>query len=63
MLRMQSTGDDAKLHRLYSDDVMIDHSAEHPDKAARLRELAKGLYEASHFLHYNNVEESTGAGQ
>lgn len=63
MLRMQSSGDDAKLHRLYSDDVMADHSETHPEKAARLRELAKGLYEASHFLHYDNVEETTGAGQ
>ena len=58
MLRMQSDGSDAKLHRLYSDDPGADHSAEYPDKAARLTRLARGLYESSHYLHYQNVRKS-----
>ncbi|WP_372799041.1 LTA synthase family protein [Litorivivens sp.] len=63
MLRMQSDGGNAKLHEIYSDDPEADYSAQYPEKAARLRELAKGLYETSHFLHYDNVEETPGAGQ
>lgn len=65
MLRMQSDGSDAKLHRLYSDDPTADHSAEYPDKAAKLTRLAKGLYESSHYLHYQNVrkDDKTAADQ
>lgn len=57
MLRMQSDGSDAKLHRLYSDDPTADLTAEFPDKAAQLTRLAKGLYESSHYLHYQNVRK------
>ena len=64
MLRMQSSGEKAKLHKLYSDDSNADRSAELPEKAAQLKQLAKGLYETSHYLHYHNVEESAvGTGQ
>lgn len=55
MLRMQSDGSDAKLHKLYSEDPTRDHSAEFPDKAVRLKRLTRGLYETSHYLHYENV--------
>lgn len=61
MLRMQSDGSDAKLHKLYSDDPTADYSAELPDKAAKLTRLARGLYESSHYLHYNNVRKSDKA--
>ena len=64
MLRMQSSGEKAKLHKLYSEDSTADHSADQPEKAEHLKRLAKGLYETSHYLHYHNVEESAaGAGQ
>ncbi|MBB3046198.1 phosphoglycerol transferase MdoB-like AlkP superfamily enzyme [Litorivivens lipolytica] len=64
MLRMQSSGDKAKLHKLYSEDSTADHSAANPGKAQHLQKLAKGLYESSHYLHYHNVEESAaGTGQ
>lgn len=61
MLRMQADGSNVKLHKLYSDDPTADHSAEFPDKTSRLQRLAKGLYETSHYLHYENVEENEAA--
>ncbi|MFT5033922.1 MAG: phosphoglycerol transferase MdoB-like AlkP superfamily enzyme [Bacteroidia bacterium] len=61
MLRMQSDGSDAKLHKLYSDDPAADFSAEFPDKAEKLTRLARGLYESSHYLHYENVRKPAKA--
>ncbi len=61
MMRMQSDGRDAKLHKLYSDDPTADYSAEYPDKAAKLKLLARGLYESSHYLHYENVRKHTAS--
>ncbi len=63
MLRMQSDGRNPKLHKLYSDDPTADHSAEHPDKAEKLTRLARGLYESSHYLHYDNVRASEQGSQ
>jgi phosphoglycerol transferase MdoB-like AlkP superfamily enzyme len=55
MLRMQHDGSDAKLHDLHADDPSADVSAQFPEKAASLKDLARGIYETTKFQFYHNT--------
>jgi hypothetical protein len=55
MLRMQHDGSEAKLHDLHADDPSADVSAQFPEKAVLLRDLAKGIYETTKFQFYHNT--------
>jgi len=55
MLRMQHDGSEAKLHDLHAEDPAADVSAQFPEKAAALKELAKGIYETTKFQFYHNT--------
>ena len=55
MLRMQHDGTDAKLHDLHADDPSADVSAQFPEKARLLTDLAKGIYETTKFQFYHNT--------
>ena len=59
MLRMQHDGSDAKLHDLYADDPSADVSAQFPEKAEMLKDLAKGIYETTKFQFYHNTVGGT----
>lgn len=54
MLRMDTSSGEARLHELHADDPAADVSARYPDKASRMKRLAKGIYETSKYLHYHN---------
>lgn len=63
MLRMQHDGSDAKLHDLHADDPSADVTAQFPEKALMLKDLAKGIYETTKFQFYHNTvggSEQTG---
>lgn len=55
MLRMQHDGSAAKLHDLHAGDPSADVSAQFPEKAAALKELARGIYETTKFQFYHNT--------
>jgi phosphoglycerol transferase MdoB-like AlkP superfamily enzyme len=55
MLRMQHDGSEAKLHDLHAEDPTADVSAQFPEKAAALKDLAKGIYETTKFQFYHNT--------
>jgi len=55
MLRMRYDGSDAKLHDLHADDPSADVSAQFPEKAMLLKDLAKGIYETTKFQFYHNT--------
>jgi hypothetical protein len=55
MLRMQHDGSDAKLHDLHADDPTADVSAQFPEKAMLLKDLARGIYETTKFQFYHNT--------
>jgi phosphoglycerol transferase MdoB-like AlkP superfamily enzyme len=55
MLRMQHDGSDAKLHDLYAEDPSADVTAQFPEKAASLKDLARGIYETTKFQFYHNT--------
>jgi len=55
MLRMQHDGSDAKLHDLHADDPSADVSAQFPEKAVMLKDLATGIYETTKFQFYHNT--------
>ena len=55
MLRMQHDGSAAKLHDLHAGDPSADVSAQLPEKAAALKELARGIYETTKFQFYHNT--------
>ncbi len=55
MLRMQHDGSEAKLHDLHAEDPIADVSAQFPEKAAALKDLAKGIYETTKFQFYHNT--------
>jgi phosphoglycerol transferase MdoB-like AlkP superfamily enzyme len=55
MLRMQHDGTEAKLHDLHADDPSADVSAQFPEKAMLLKDLAKGTYETTKFQFYHNT--------
>ncbi|MDH3830999.1 MAG: LTA synthase family protein, partial [Gammaproteobacteria bacterium] len=55
MLRMQHDGSEAKLHDLHAEDPAADVSAQFPEKAAALKDLAKGIYETTKFQFYHNT--------
>ena len=59
MLRMQHDGSDAKLHDLHADDPSADVSAQFPEKAEMLKDLAKGIYETTKFQFYHNTVGGT----
>jgi phosphoglycerol transferase MdoB-like AlkP superfamily enzyme len=60
MLRMQHDGSEAKLHDLHAEDPSADVSAQFPEKAAALNELAKGIYETTKFQFYHNTVGGSG---
>ena len=55
MLRMQHDGSNAKLHDLHADDPSADISAQFPEKAMLLKDLARGIYETTKFQFYHNT--------
>jgi phosphoglycerol transferase MdoB-like AlkP superfamily enzyme len=55
MLRMQHDGSDAKLHDLHAEDPSADVTAQFPEKAASLKDLAMGIYETTKFQLYHNT--------
>jgi phosphoglycerol transferase MdoB-like AlkP superfamily enzyme len=55
MLRMQHDGSDAKLHDLHAEDPLADVTAQFPEKAASLKDLARGIYETTKFQFYHNT--------
>ena len=54
MLRMQHDGSEAKLHDLHAENPAADVTAQFPEKAAALKDLARGIYETTRFLFYHN---------
>jgi len=55
MLRMRYDGTDARLHDLHADDPATDVSAQFPEKAKMLKDLARGIYETTKFQFYHNT--------
>jgi phosphoglycerol transferase MdoB-like AlkP superfamily enzyme len=55
MLRMQHDGSNAKLHDLHADDPSADVTAQFPEKARLLQDLARGIYETTRFQFYHNT--------
>ncbi len=58
-LRMPREGGAATLHDLAATDPVADAAAEHPEEAARLRALCRGLYETARYM----VRHNRPAGQ
>ena len=56
-VRMNHDGSNATLHKLDSDDPMKDWSKEHPEVFEKLFNLARGQYETSRYMFYDNVDE------
>lgn len=55
MLRIQHNGTDVKLHDLHADDPSADVSAQFPEKARLMQDLARGIYETTRFQFYHNT--------
>lgn len=60
MARMNHDGSQASLHQLYSDDPLKDLSQAEPERFADLAGKARGYYEASRYLFYQNVVPADG---
>ncbi|WP_243647258.1 LTA synthase family protein [Aestuariirhabdus litorea] len=58
MLRIDYNNDVIKLHDLNSDTPAEDVSGQHPEKAEKLTQLAKGFYETTRYLLHHNNERS-----
>jgi hypothetical protein len=43
------------LHDLHAEDPSADVSAQFPEKAAALKDLARGIYETTKFQFYHNT--------
>ena len=52
---MRHDGTEARLHDLHADDPSADVSAQFPEKARLLKDLARGIYETSKFQFYHNT--------
>ncbi|HXV22398.1 MAG TPA: sulfatase-like hydrolase/transferase [Desulfuromonadales bacterium] len=57
LVKMNFDGSEPSLHDLKSNSPMEDVSGRHPEEFERLRKLAYGAYETSHFLLYDNVRK------
>lgn len=60
MARMNHDGSQASLHQLYTDDPLKDLSKDRPELFADLAGKARGYYEASRYLFYQNVVSADG---
>jgi len=55
LVRLNHDGEAATLHKLYSDQPRKDRAAENPDTFEHLFDLARGVYETSRYLFYDNA--------
>lgn len=63
MLRMNADGSDAKLHDLNAERPQEDVATQHPELAASMKDIAKGIYETTKFqFYYNTVDEARKRG-
>ena len=69
LVRLNHDGEAATLHKLYSDEPRQDRSKEDPRTFQHLFDLARGVYETSRYLFYDNAvndgkgERAVPAGQ
>jgi hypothetical protein len=55
LARLNHDGEAATLHELYSDEPEQDRADENPQTFQRLFDLARGMYETSRYLFYDNA--------
>lgn len=55
LVQMNYDGSEPTLHDLASETPMQNVAAQHPEEFERLKELARGLYETSRFMLYQNA--------
>ena len=55
LARLNHDGEAATLHELYSDEPRQDRSKEDPQTFQHLMNLARGVYETSRYLFYDNA--------
>lgn len=60
-LQVSADGSQRELHRLASETPRADVSAEEPEAAAELEEVAFGLYQAARYMRYHNAPEQIAA--
>ena len=60
MVRMNHDGSKASLHQLYTDDPLKDLSQEQPELFTDLAGKARGYYESSRYLFFQNVVQDKG---
>ncbi len=61
--RMRADGSEATLHGLDEPDPLRDLTAEHPEEAARMRELTGAIYQAARWLTFHNAPPEQVAGR
>ena len=57
LLQMNYDGTEPSLHDLDSETPLDNVAEQHPEEYKRLLPLARGLYETSRFMLYDNVRE------
>ncbi len=62
LVRLNHDGEAATLHELYSDKPRQDRAGDDPETFNRLLNLARGVYETSRYLFYDNAV-SDGKGE
>jgi hypothetical protein len=61
MLRMNRDGSNARLHDISGNNPQIDVAGQYPDQFDKMRQLAMGIYENSHWQFYAN-RKTHGSG-